>query len=768
MNLVFRQTDGRVMLTLSQDGEGWIQVSPPFRVCFLGGEAIEGSYSLVQEHPGAWTATGRVSGQDGTVVEVVDTWRVMDEDAVRVDREAAILSAGTSSGVRVEFAAQTTASGVGGLGDWQFCIPGALYNKNDTDHDAVEDYLGTYHQDYRDDRLPSLAVLAYLTTARRYVSLARVSRPEFDTSLTAQQILHRHFLQKTDIGSLGLAPLPEPSTQMLLRASCPFSEEFTFCLNTDRDGWAAYLENRAGPAFRVSYELAVAPALSLSEAIWQVTERQRRTFRTAPEPPGFSLEASLDYRLALVQQFYRKWDPAEDPKEPAGYMVHFSPRKGKTQGTLLEYGFTGAQPLLAYASLRYGYDRQVPLWVERACTVIDFFVNHCQLDNGFSHGIYDVAKHNFVYWFTGILLPFQYAQDEVSLRRYLGSKITKALSPIAEKLRHIKGNYTRTMCESMYPILLAYQVEGQHGRTHENWLRAAERFGAFLLRVQGEDGSWFRGYDANGTGLQSPPEWFGASDTERKSGTIFPIPVLIELHKVTGDRNYLEAAEKAARFIIQTYVEPVEYVGGLNDTTHIKSVKTDAVGVMFAMRSLLKVYEATRNPFYLEGAVKAAKVLASWVYLWNVPFPTDSLLGSAGFKSIGWTVCDVIPAGSYLDNEFLEFTGDLVKVAEHSGERGLFDIAEIVEHGMQHALSAPGNMLGYVAAGIQCEGIMTSYWLSDPETTEFSGAANKVKGQDNDTCNGLINGQAAYGLFELRDAYGTIDFGAIRKRIFHG
>ena len=46
------------------------------------------------------------------------------------------------------------------------------------------------------------------------------------------------------------------------------------------------------------------------------------------------------------------------------------------------------------------------------------------------------------------------------------------------------------------------------------------------------------------------------------------------------------------------------------------------------MRSLIKLYEATQNRVYLDGAVKAAKVLASWVYIWNVPFPQDSLLGS--------------------------------------------------------------------------------------------------------------------------------------------
>jgi hypothetical protein len=187
---------------------------------------------------------------------------------------------------------------------------------------------------------------------------------------------------------------------------------------------------------------------------------------------------------------------------------------------------------------------------------------------------------------------------------------------------------------------------------------------------------------------------------------------------------------------------------------------------MFVMRSLLKLYEATQNRVYLDGAVKSAQILASWVYLWNVPFPKNSLLANANFESTGWAVCDVIPAGSYLDNELLEFTGDLIKVSELSGEEALFNVAEIVEYGMQQALSTPQRMLGYVASGIQCEGIMTAYWMSDPEVTEFSGAANKVKGQDNDTCNGLINGQAAYGLFDLQERYGTTDLAAIRRLIF--
>jgi hypothetical protein len=242
--------------------------------------------------------------------------------------------------------------------------------------------------------------------------------------------------------------------------------------------------------------------------------------------------------------------------------------------------------------------------------------------------------------------------------------------------------------------------------------------------------------------------------------------VLLALFRITDDQRYLEAAVRGAGFIADTYVDSVEYLGGLNDTTHIKGVKIDAISVMFAMRSLLQVYEATGAPESIEAAVKAARVLSSWVYLWDVPFPADSLLGRSGFRSTGWAGCDVIPAGSYLDNEFAEFVPDVVRIAALVGDRQLFAIAMAVQTGMQHGLSSPGDALSYAMPGIQCEGIMTGYWMSDPDTTTFSGAINKSKGDDNDTCNGLVNGQAVLGILELLDRYGTADLDRIGDRLF--
>ncbi|HEY0904882.1 MAG TPA: hypothetical protein VGE14_13430 [Marmoricola sp.] len=737
----------------------------PIVVETLGAPATSHGYQSIEEPDGGAQGTqvarALVELADGTVLEIHDEYHLDDDGRLQLRRIADVVTVGSAPGLRVGFATVTDVGGAS-ADEWQFFIPGTLYNRNDGDGDGKEDYLGTYVQDHRDDKNGVLGVLARDPRSGLTYTVARTTVPTFDTAVTPDQLTERYFVQKTDIGSLGLAPAED---QISLRGSYPFAEEYSFCLDTDGRGWAAYAPNEAGRLMSVGYEIRVGRTPDLTEAIWDLYVRQRETLATTRPTPDLTLEESVTHRQLLTQLYYRKWEEKENAKEPAGYLVHFSPRTGETLGSLIEFGFSGDQTLLAYVQTLWGQRTGTPLYVQRAKAVLDFFVDHCQDPNGFAHGIYDPINDTFTQWFTGILMPFQYADDEEHVRRYVGRQIAEALMPIARELRGLEGNYLRTMCESVYPLLLTYEATG---RVEDRWLESGRRFGEFLLANQAADGSWFRAYAPDGTGLTSPAAWFGASYAEQKSGTIFPIPVLTTLHRLTGETRYLQAASRAADFIIDTFVEPTNYMGGLNDTTHIKSVKTDSVGVMFLMRSLLKVYELTGDPRHLAGAVKSAKILASWVYLWNVPFPEGTLLDTAGFRSTGWAVCDVIASGSYLDNELLEFTGDLANVAVLAGDRDLFDVAELVEYGMQHALSTPTNDHGYVAPGIQCEGVLTSYWLSAPDTTEFSGAVNKVKGDDNDTCNALTNGQAAYGIYDVERSFGTLDFDTIRKEQFGG
>ena len=107
---------------------------------------------------------------------------------------------------------------------------------------------------------------------------------------------------------------------------------------------------------------------------------------------------------------------------PAGYFIHFSPRQSYGEQNLLEYGFCGAQTLLAYDMLsaawekgQHGTERFLQ-YRESARKTLDYFVENCVEESGLPIGLYSVDKEEIVYWWTGILLPFQYSHDKMCIR----------------------------------------------------------------------------------------------------------------------------------------------------------------------------------------------------------------------------------------------------------------------------------------------------------------------------------------------------------------
>ena len=240
--------------------------------------------------------------------------------------------------------------------------------------------------------------------------------------------------------------------------------------------------------------------------------------------------------------------------------MHFSPRTGETLGSLIEFGFSGDQTLLAYVQTVWGLEKRVPLYVDRAATVIDFFVDRCQLENGFSHGIYDPINDRFTHWFTGILMPFQYSAGEDDVRRYVGRQIAEALTPIAAQLREVEGNYLRTMCESIYPILLAYERTRDRprvllvgGRSRGSVSSCCDPGGRRFLvpRLQPE-----------GEGLTSPKAWFGSGYAELQDRHHLPDPRAGRAAPDSPARSATSTPYAGPRTSSSTFVEPVAYAAG--------------------------------------------------------------------------------------------------------------------------------------------------------------------------------------------------------------
>lgn len=733
----------------------------PIEVTLLGGRKKSFCYDFVKNDKNKFYAECVADIERGQL-RIIDTYEIQ-QDIIKVDRQVSVLKAEENTAIRLTTQWRGRDKESEGFDDYQFVVPGSFYNKNDTDNDGCDDYLGTFCQDYKDDRNPLLSILEYCTKSNRYVSLIRADLPQKDVTITREQIKQRHFVHETDIGSLGIDMSQYHSQEFILRCDYPFYERASFCLNVDGSEWAAYKQVSQGDVFDMSYLFYTGMAGNLTEAAWKMTSLQMDRILNPEVKLLFTLEDARRCRRELIFNSFREFPDKKG--HPAGFFVHFSPRKTYGKQNILEYGFCGQQSLQAHAILSAYKDNCDEEYRTRAVKAIDFLVGNCIEESGLPNAMYNVDKEKFVYWWTGILYPFQYSDDRKTLEGYLGNQLVSSLMPIAEKLKMIEGNYCRTMTDNMYYLFLCFLLEKEYGTVHREWLDAVIKFCNKMLEIQNENGSWNRAYTMEGIALTKPKEWFGASETEWGSGAIFPAALLVSVYNYTKEEKYLKAAERAAIFVRNTYVKDITYIGGLNDTSHIKSVKIDAVGVMFAMRTMISVYEVTKDPELLLGARDAARVLATWTYMWDIPFDSSTTLGKHGFKTTGWAGCDVIPACSYVDDEFVEFIPDLLKVAEYCKDEKLAILAKIVTRGMQHGLSMPQNMYGYAMPGVQCEGYMTSLWLADTEYTDFSGASAKNKGDDNDTCNGLVNGQALYNLDYIMNKYHTFDFDQIIGQI---
>lgn len=765
MRITFPQIYGHYYVRMENDqNNSGIRLDFPLKVQILGGKSIRVRYDSVREEQESYLAEAAIQVNENYGLHLADRWSLQESGRIKLERKVECVKSAQKEGIRVTSEFRITDASAKTFDDYQIIFPGAFYNKNDTDEDGMDDYLGTFEQDYKDDRNPGLSETVWCPASCNYTALVRADVPAADETITREQIKERHFLIDTEIGSLGFSPSNYRVNEVVFRCDFPFCERNSFCLNVDASEWAGYKKMGNGDSFEASYILVTGQAEDLTEAGWQVSKLQMDRILDENVVVPFTMEESMECRRVLTHNSYREFPVKED--EPAGYFVHFSPRKSYGKQNILEYGFSGQQQMLAYVMLRAAEDLNDEEYRRRAVKTLEFFMKKCIHESGIPYGLYDVDKEDYIFWWTGVLFPFQYSHDRKELEKYLGPQVVESILPVAEELKKHKGNYTRTMIESMYYLWLCYETEKKNGVVHEDWKQAVLRFCDKFVEIQNEDGSWNRAYTMEGEPINEPEMWFGCNQVERGSGVIFPVEVMTKAYAETRDEKYRKACVRAADFICKYYVKDIKYIGGLNDTTHKKSVKIDAVGVMFAMRSLLFTYEATKDNTYLKAAEKAAEVLATWTFLWDVPYNKGTVLGDHGFKTTGWAVCDVIPAGSYVDTEFIEFVPDVMRIARYCNNRYLAKLAKIVYLGMQHGTSTHKDMYGYKMAGVQCEGFMNSLWLSDSENPEFSGAVAKLKGDDNDTCNGLINGQNLATMHWFMDHYETLDVDTAISSIF--
>jgi hypothetical protein len=723
-------------------------------------ERVEVGYDNVEQVSASeLIGTAEVGDSRGVRVRVRDRWREV-EDGWLVDRTLETLQNVPGAGVRLLLEVAPDVRQSASYEDFRYFAPAAMYDLNDLNRDHVDDYSDTQTLFYREDRLSAMTVLAHHAGTGRSFSISRSDVPEFDP-VPERELGQTRYLQRTDIGSLGLFPSERDGEGCRLAGSYPFVERdrcHALVVST-RPAWGTFWPADQGESLTASYVVNVDEAATPQEALWTVWQRRMRELAPRRVELDASLEEITSHRIDALLRFY-----AEDPESrAAGFVTNCHPQDGKQLSNVIQYGFTGQNVGNAFNLLRAAERDDAAENRRRALAVIDFYVEDARRNpNGLVHGLYNMDLGRYDSWWTGLLLPLAYANPGDDLERLMGP-LYDHLRPVIERLKGREGTYLRCLAEEYDSLLQAYQIERDRGTVHDDWMKAALSFAHFLAAAQEGDGSFYRCYDLDGKPLTDPDFWFGQTEVQQKSSTATVVGFLIRLHELTGDQQWVDISERACAYVYKEFVEDLKFNGGIHDSMYAKPQLVDHESIIFAFRALLETHRATGKEHYLEQAVRAAWIVCSWAWLWDVPLPAESTYARFGFRTTGWTGCDA-PGAGYIHPMGVIVVPDLVEVARRTGEESFLVMAELILAACNENVAIPGKDWGYAFPGLQEEGLQVSWcWADDPMFVS-TGFGERWKGEGNKTCFPWISAVTVWSFQEMMARYGTTDVWSAGRR----
>jgi hypothetical protein len=745
---------GQRITIMDEDGDALFEVATPVILEKLSGtgtvERTSVGYTSVSRDGNKLEGSVEVRGPLSRYV-VLDSWRV-EEDGVHLHRRVSGGAQGEEA-IRLVLEAVVAPDRLS-FREARLFAPPALYDLNDIDQDGVEDYLDTRTLVYRDDRLTGLAVFAYSPAERRGYSLTREDVPVFD-DVPERQRGQRDIVQRTDIGSLGVSPTENDGT--LLVAAYPFVERdrSNALTSEERAPWGAFwpASGDGSVEFEVDYRVAVHLGATPIDSLWALWEDRHAVL--APEPVELtdSLEEITRLRLeALIPYYARSSDP---DSAAAGFVTNCHPQDGKQLENIIQYGFTGQNVLNAHHVLNHAGELTDPEARNKALSVVQFFVSQAAASpHALTHTLFDLETGRTSNWWSGLVLPLAYASEGDDLEALMGP-VYDHMRYAIDPLRELDGTYLRCMAEEHGALLRAYEAEMNRGVEHRDWLELGYRFGEFLLTSQDADGSWRRAYDFDGRPIIEPRAWFGTVDLNQKSSTATAVPFLVALHRVSGEHRWLDAAMRAERFAAEHFVAAIKHNGGIHDSIYARAQLVDSESILFCMRASLQVWELTNDDAVLQTAKDAAHLLATWIYLWDVPLPPASTLAKFGFRSTGWSACDTAGAG-YIHPYEIHAVPDMLQIAAAVDDDVLSRIAEITLVGSSETVATSTKDWGYARLGLQEEGLLVSWWLIDDPMFVGTSFGGRGKGEGNKTCLPWISAVSIDAYDEMMRRFGTV------------
>ena len=287
-----------------------------------------------------------------------------------------------------------------------------------------------------------------------------------------------------------------------------------------------------------------------------------------------------------------------------------------------EIGWVGQSASMANAFIHDYIKTGDKLKLDMALETHDKWIEHAILQKGLFPSRIDRHENMFLsYDDESVLDPWKYSEDHLETMR------ARVIAQKAGRLRRDKDGSIYIGCNAcnsgtggeMY--FEAYELLQKAGIDKPEYLQLGLDVCEFAMKNQAADGSFAKSWDREGNVLV-------------KDGTIgiFLCLPLISAYRHTGDKKYLESADKAFRFYYSELEEKGFTTAGALDTYSIDKESASPL-----LRVCLKLYNVTKDPWYVTAGEKIGWYLTTWMMHFTVDYPADSVIGQMGFDTFGST-----------------------------------------------------------------------------------------------------------------------------------
>ncbi len=316
----------------------------------------------------------------------------------------------------------------------------------------------------------------------------------------------------------------------------------------------------------------------------------------------------------------------------------------------IEVGWCGPTMLLAWLAIRRAIRARRSYLAERAIQAASFFVENAGRGSG-----------AFLTHFN--LKTMQWMERHVNAVQMGGAAYW--LLKCVELLRGTK--------------LLARRINV------DRWANFALGFCDLAVRTQRRDGA----FGAHWT-LEGDLVGF-----ERTMG-VHAARAVLEAYHHTGEKRYLRAAERGAAFYIKTCVDRETGYGDCTDLLSTTTENDGAGGADF----LVDLYRVTGKERYLEKAVRAAEYCLSFMFTYNVYFPSETDCGRRGMRTRGCAA--ISPETGFVCFWFTLQANAFLDLWRETGERRWKEYALALIRGSFQMMTRRGDTFGLAGHLVGC------------------------------------------------------------------